>query len=228
MTITDINNPDTWAPLMPPDDQAVAPPPPPPAPAAAASSQRAVKALAIIAVLGVAVSAFMIASLAVFTDSASVNDNTFTTGTVDIATSPTTQAFNPGPMSPGDEVVAAITVTNSGTLPLRYAMNSTTTENVFAGELRLTVRVGVASCTVANWDLSGTEISSVGTLGATTGRQLFGNPAQGAQAGDRALAPSVNEVLCLHVELPITGGNISQGLTTTATFGFEAEQTNNN
>ncbi len=222
MTMTDTTGEETWAPPASPS------PSDHPEMAPATSSKRPLKALGIIALLGLAVSAFLVASLAVFTDSASVNDNTFTTGTVDIATSPTTQAFNPGPMSPGDEVVAAITVTNSGTLPLRYAMNSKTTENVFAGELQLTVRVGVASCTVANWNLSGTEISPAGILGTTTGRQLFGNPAQGAQAGDRALAPAANEVLCLHVSLPIAAGNISQGLTTTATFGFEAEQTNNN
>jgi predicted ribosomally synthesized peptide with SipW-like signal peptide len=183
---------------------------------------------ATLALLGVAVSGFMIASLALFTDSETVDSNVFTTGTVDIATSPTTAAFSPGAMAPGDEVTATIAVTNSGTLSLRYALTSTTTENVLASQLQLTVRVGVTDCSVANWDASGTEVAATDILGSTTTDPVFGSVAQGAQAGDRTLAPAGSENLCMHVSLPIGANNTSQGQTTTATFGFEAEQTRNN
>jgi len=57
---------------------------------------------------------------------------------------------------------------------------------------------------------------------------IIGDPAQGAQAGDRTLAASGNEVLCFNVSLPSSTGDAYQGLTTTATFNFQAEQTKNN
>lgn len=44
----------------------------------------------------------------------------------------------------------------------------------------------------------------------------------------RTLAFSANEDLCFNVELPSSTDNTFQGLTTTATFNFQAEQTVNN
>jgi hypothetical protein len=57
---------------------------------------------------------------------------------------------------------------------------------------------------------------------------VIGDPTTGSQAGDRTLAASANEVLCFSVILPLGTGNTSQGVTTTATFDFVAEQTANN
>ena len=220
------------SPPRPSTPSAWAPPSSPP-PVVSASDQRsrsgtAAKVLGTIAVLASALGLVTVSSLALFTDSAQSGPNTFSTGTVDISTNPANAAFSPGAMAPGDEVVAPITVTNGGSLDLRYAVTSTTTEDALAAQLRLTVRVGVADCTVANWDASGTEIRPAGVLGTTSGSGLIGNAATGNQAGDRTLSSGVSETLCLHVELPITTGNSFQGQTTTATFDFAAEQTRNN
>ncbi len=57
---------------------------------------------------------------------------------------------------------------------------------------------------------------------------LIGSNTQGAQAGDRPLSASASEVLCFAVVLPLSTGNASQGLSNTATFTFDAEQTANN
>jgi len=65
-------------------------------------------------------------------------------------------------------------------------------------------------------------------LGSTTGTNVIGNPAQGAQTGDRTLAASANEILCFNVKLPASTGSSYQGLSTTATLAFQAEQTSNN
>jgi len=62
----------------------------------------------------------------------------------------------------------------------------------------------------------------------STGGQIFGNPAQGAQAGDRNLAVSASETLCFRVALPLSTGNAYKNAATTATFTFDAEQTANN
>lgn len=182
-----------------------------------------------LALLGVAMSVFVISSLALFTDTENVDANVFSTGTVDIAVAPTTAVFTPPNLAPGDEVTEEIVVSNSGTLDLRYALTSTTTEDALATTLVLTVRVGVTDCSVANWDGSGTQVAAADVLGRTTTEPIFGDVATGAQAGDRTLvAATGTETLCMHVELPAATSNASQGQTTTATFNFVAEQTKNN
>ena len=57
---------------------------------------------------------------------------------------------------------------------------------------------------------------------------MFGNPAQGNQAGDRSLAAAANEQLCFVATLPLATGNAFQNATTTVSFTFDAEQTKNN
>lgn len=165
---------------------------------------------------------------ALFTDTQSVPTNTFTTGTIDISTSPTNTLVTLTAMAPGDEVTNPITVSNDGTLDLRYAITAATTENVLAGELDLTIKTGVTTCTNGGFDTDGTVIYGAADVGNTTPINVVGDPTTGADAGDRALTASNNEILCFNVELPIAATNASQGLTTTATFSFEAEQTKNN
>jgi spore coat-associated protein N len=167
-------------------------------------------------------------ALAVFTDTAGVPSNTFSTGTVDISTSPQSALVTFSNMAPGDQVTAPITVSNAGSLDLRYAVTSTTTENALAGQLQLTIKSGVTTCTNAGFGGSGTVLYGPGVLGTTSATNVIGNPAQGAQSGDRTLSASANEVLCFNVSLPLSTGNSFQNLTTTATFAFDAEQTKNN
>lgn len=180
------------------------------------------------AVVGLVGAFFASGGLAVFTDTQSVGSNTFTTGTVDISSSPTTALITFSPMAPGDQVTNPITVTNAGTMQFRYAVTSTTTENVLAGELDLTIKSGVTTCTNAGFAGSGTVVYATGDLGNTTAINLIGNPAQGSHAGDRVLAAAANEVLCFNASFPLAATNASQGLTTTATLAFAAEQTANN
>src|SRR5919202_6648666 len=93
---------------------------------------------------------------AYFTDTASVGSNTFSTGTIDIATSPASALVSLSAMAPGDKVTAPITVNNSGSLQLRYAIKSTTTEATLAGQLDLTVKTGVTNCNSAGFGADGT------------------------------------------------------------------------
>lgn len=187
------------------------------------------KILLTAAVLLPLASLLTVSTLAVFTDSDSVAANTFTSGNVELTTSPTTALVTYSNMAPGDEVVNPITVTNAGSLDLRYALLSTTTENTLAGALQLTVKTGVATCTTGGFAGSGTVVYNAGVLGTTTGTKVLGDAAQGAQAGDRALAAGANETLCVRVNLPLsTTGSAYEGVTTTATFTFDAEQTKNN
>jgi predicted ribosomally synthesized peptide with SipW-like signal peptide len=184
--------------------------------------------LFVLLLVGVIGGSLGVASNAIWTDSQNVGANVFSTGTIDISTNPTTALVTFSGMAPGDQVTNPITVSNAGTLQLRHAVTSTTTENVLAAQLDLTIKTGVTACTNAGFGASGTVIYGPGDLGSTTGTNVIGNPAQGAQAGDRTLNASANEALCFHVELPSGTGNSFQGLTTTATFAFAAEQTANN
>jgi predicted ribosomally synthesized peptide with SipW-like signal peptide len=169
------------------------------------------------------------ASLALFTSTANVPANTFTAGTVVISTNPVTALVTIAAMAPGDAVTAPITVSNTGTLDLRYAISSVATNADAKGlkdQLVLTIKSGVATCTNAAYAATGT-IEYTGDLDSTTGK-LVGDAASGSDSGDRALAASTSEVLCFHVSLPPLTGDAFQAATTTATFTFAAEQTKNN
>lgn len=189
--------------------------------------RRGLLLLAAAAIL-LALAATTFSSLALFSDTETSADNTFSTATLDLTVAPASTAITGLNLIPGDRVTAPLTITNSGSLALRYSMISVTTEDILAGELQMTVKTGVATCDSANFGASGTT-EFAGILGSTgAGTAVLGDSAQGAQAGDRVLAPSANEVLCVDVSLPLSASNVSQGLSTTATFTVNAEQTANN
>jgi hypothetical protein len=172
-----------------------------------------------------------LAGFAVFTDQATVGTNTFTTGTVVISTSPTTALVAFSDMAPGDSVQpsAGIVVSNdSTTLELRYAITSTTTEDVLAAALDLTIKtIDVTVPATPCDDFDGTTIYTTADLGSAAGIDVVGDPTQGADSGDRTLAASASETLCFLVALPLSATG-PEGVTTTATFDFQAEQTQSN
>lgn len=185
-----------------------------------------VKILLSAAVILVGMATVAVTSLALFTDTASVGANTFSTGTIDITAAPATAVVTMPVMAPGDQVTAPLTVANAGSLEFRYAIESTTTEDVLASELVLTVKSGVTTCDNANWAADGATLYA-GQLGSTGTDAIVGLAAAGNDAGDRVLVASTNEVLCLNVTLPLAS-TAGQGVTTTATLDFLAEQTSNN
>ena len=161
-------------------------------------------------------------SLAIFTSTPTLGGNAFTTGTVVLGLNPATALLTSASMMPGDTVAGSLLVSNSGTGQLRYAMTSASTNTDTKGlmnQIILTVKTLGTSCAV----FDGTSLYS-GALNAAA----FGNPAQGAQAGDRTLNAAASETLCFQANLPAATGNAYQGATTTTTFTFTAEQTANN
>jgi camelysin-like metallo-endopeptidase len=189
--------------------------------------RRRVRMAILIVVLSTATLAGLLTA-AIFTDTQAVGANTFTTGTVDISTAPASAAVTFANMAPGDRVTAPITVSNAGSLQFRYAVRSTTTENVLAAQLDMTIKENVVTCTNGGFGGSGSVVYGPGDLGNTAGLNAIGDPAQGAQAGDRVLNAAASEVLCIQVSLPLPTGNGYQNLATTATLDFIAEQTANN
>ena len=188
------------------------------------------KVLASIFVLVMMGGAMALGSNAVFTDSAVLGANSFATGTIDISTAPATALFTVNAMMPGDTTTQPLTVANSGNAQLRYAITATATNAdamALKDQLALTVKtVDVTTPGTPCDDFDGIQLYT-GDLDGTTGA-LVGSNAQGAQAGDRVLNGSANEVLCFRVSLPLATGNAAQGAATVATFSFDAEQTANN
>lgn len=192
------------------------------------------KLTASILVLGLFGGLVSLSVVALFTDTASVGSNTFTTGTVDITTSPVSALITFSNMAPGDKVTNPITVTNAGSLALRYAVSSTADDTDLKGlraQLDLRVwdeAVEADAGTTCNATPPATLLYGPGDLGSSPAIAIFGSATSGPQAGDRALAAAASEVLCFQAELPLSTGNAYQNATTTATFTFDAEQTANN
>lgn len=155
-----------------------------------------------------------ISSLAIWTDSGTTSGS-FTTGTVDLSVSPATVLTVTG-LAPGQSGSAALTVTNSGTLAVRYAMTGSSTNadsKSLRDQLELTVSTGACP--------GSTALFGPGALADAA----FGDPTQGDDTGDRTLAAAASETLCFAWSLPASTGDSFQGSTTTATFTFAAEQT---
>ena len=173
----------------------------------------------------------VVVSGALFTEDQAVGNNIFTTGRVDISTTPATAVVALDAMVPGDTTVQVLDVHNAGTAQLRYSLKSTTTENTLAAQLDLSIWDEAAEAdtgTTCNATAPATVLYGPGDLGTTAGVNLIGDPTQGNQSGDRVLAANIHDYLCFKVSLPGSTGNSFQGLATTATLDFHAEQTANN
>jgi predicted ribosomally synthesized peptide with SipW-like signal peptide len=169
-------------------------------------------------------------SLALFTDQQTVN-GTFSSGSVLLdGTKIAGLTLSTGGMVPGDTVTDDVVVQNIGSVQSRYAVSTASTNadtKALRTVLTLTVKtIDVTTPATPCNDFDGTTIQAATVLGASGG--AFGNPAPGAQAGDRTLAAGASETLCFRVTLPIGTGNAFQSATTTTTFTFDAEQTANN
>jgi spore coat-associated protein N len=190
--------------------------------ARAAHGKLLVIGLAAIAVT--TISAATMFSMALFTDEATVDNNSFTAGTIDISTTPATALFDVPAMMPGDSVYGQLHVANSGTAQLRYAMTSSSTDDSqhLADAVTLEVRVKAAGTCAG--DFTGTSVMTSTALSAAA----FGDPSTGSDTGDRILAASASENLCFKASLDGATPDSYQGATTTTTFTFSAEQTANN
>ena len=173
---------------------------------------------------------FSSGATAFFTANAVIGNNTFTAGSLDIALTPegpAAAAISFANMVPGDSVTQPVVVANVGSVDFRYSMTSIATNSdgrALKDQLVFTIKTVDAGGGCAAF--TGTTVYT-GDLDGTTGK-ILGDPATGAQPGDRNLATPLTETLCFRGTLPTTAGNIYQSATTTATFTFDAEQTTNN
>lgn len=145
-------------------------------------------------------------------------NSSFVHGTLDLTTSPSAAVVGSPSMAPGDVVVSPLVVSNTGTLPLRYQMHSSTVGGQrFAEGLVLEIRAGVKECTDVGYRLSGEGLYrgplSEGTVGSRESLRM---------ANYRSLDPRSREVLCIRVSLPRSAGDRYQGRSVEASFIFTA------
>jgi hypothetical protein len=172
--------------------------------------------------VGVLASLIGFGGLSLFTASTDNDGNAFTSGSVDISTAPASAFLTLLNMAPGDSVTEQLTVSNDGTLDLRYAMTTVADNDDLLGlaaALTLVIREEGTDCTTFDGNVLYNSSLDLGYIG---------DPDAGPDAGDREITVAAgSEVLCFRVTLP-SGATGPEGASTTATFTFDAEQTTNN
>jgi len=171
--------------------------------------------------IGILASFMGMGGFSLFTATTDNDGNAFTSGNVEISTSPASAFLTMSNMTPGDSVTANLTVSNDGTLQLRYAMTTATTDDDslhLDDALTLVIREEGTDCTT----FDGTQLYT-GTLAGG----VIGDPTPGSDTGDRTLNVAAHEHLCFKVTLPSDAVG-PMAAATTATFTFDAEQTTNN
>jgi camelysin-like metallo-endopeptidase len=156
-------------------------------------------------------------SLAVFTDT-DATGGSWTAGTIILGVTPA-PVFTATNVMPGDSGSQTLTLANTGTGQLRYAMSTATTDSGAGlnSKLQLTIKAGTCAA-------PGATLYSGNLNGA-----FLGSNAQGAQLGDRQVNAGSSDSLCFAWSLDLlTTGNAYQGASATATFTFDSEQTANN
>lgn len=153
---------------------------------------------------------------AAFTDSVDVTTS-FSTGSVQIRANDQTgtvafTSLTTSNMIPGTVRYAPLRITNAGTADFNYAMSTAVSgSTVLAGALNVGIKVvPSATCTSTEYNASRTVVYAE-TVGLAS-----------AAIASRPLAAGASEFLCYRVELPSSANNSLQGLTTSATFTFNA------
>jgi spore coat-associated protein N len=156
----------------------------------------------------------------------------FTRGSVSLTATPDDNNFLlPGAFAPGDHAVHGITVTNSGSLALRYAVTSISADDGLASWLDLTVWEEAAGGDTGDGcgqQPPGHTLYGPGAPGSPAGIRLIGDPAQGLQEGDRTLSAGASEKLCFLLAVPLSVGNTHQSSKASPTFRFDSEQVDGN
>ena len=186
---------------------------------------------------------------ALFTNEDSATSNGITTGSVDISSQAGTIVVGADNLAPGDQIYQPLTVSNSGSLELRYAVEY---EAQDAGSVNLSraLRVDMyAVPNVAACDRDGALGAKIGqssapdTYGlATAQAPIIGSATTGPDTGisvngfassDRTLgagSTANSEVLCAEITFELVGENHNelQQSSSAIEFTFLAEQTINN
>lgn len=204
---------------------------------------------AIFALAGIGITS--LTTNALFTDRETTAGDLLT-GTVDLSLGSFTLTMPNGGMAPGDVVVQPLTVNNTGSLALRYAVSFLATQGTSAtpdptnsagtgtpgtGDLRTVLTLSVfhvadaASCTQTT--AVPTDPSVAGTrqnLAVSDYTPILGSPEVGPQTGDSEIlgGGTGTQTLCVRLSMDPTSTNDFQNTVANVSLRFDAEQVVNN
>lgn len=215
---------------------------PPPPRHDPARRRRLIGTVAVLGMAGLGITSLV--TSAIFTDNERSDATGIITGTVDITSTPHVAFDVPHRgLAPGESTFAAVTVANSGSLALRYAVSyvatdidtqpgdDTHTPDVdppvtgpvsLASQLELSV-FAAAGCTAQG--IAGTPALATVTGGLSTAETaLVGTPTEAEGSTNRLLTATSSETLCVRVTVPAAVGNAYQGTSADVQLVFDATQ----
>lgn len=171
--------------------------------------------------LGMVVGLGATGTYAYWTDQVPVSGTTITAGTIDLKVNNQNAvtdftSMNVNTMVPGDSTAGVVTVTNSGTAPLKYWVDASASNADGKGlGAALTVRITGDSAVSGSGravTCAGAALSGSGTTFTTN---LLGTPTTG-----RLLAAGQTESICIQATLPTNAASSLQAATTNVGFTF--------
>lgn len=164
-----------------------------------------------------------------FGDSEQVGRNRLAAATLDIEVGDRTTPLIGERVAPGDLLTAAIELVNAGTVPLRYALTVSARGEAALGPWltwSFTPAVAGVCPSVAAWRSGGVPDATVvaGDRLLDVAVPVLGDPAPGADPGDRVLAIDAREQLCVAMEVDLSAPNSVQDATAELTVVANAEQ----
>lgn len=175
-------------------------------------------------------------TFAFWSDSATVQTGTFTSGTLDITVngqlagqgsnggSTTVAALSLSNMVPGESVAVAFPLKNDGSTPVTYTLTGTGSEGLaVTNGLQYSVAFGA---TPSNSGVAGegNRLGSCGGVTATDSNTTLLTSSPSTFATNRALATGATDSVCIVARLNFNAPNALQGLTGKASFLFASKQ----
>lgn len=170
--------------------------------------------------LGVVVGIGATGTYAYWTDSVTVTGTTITAGTIDLKVNNADSvtgysALDIAAMVPGNSTAGVLTVSNSGTAPLRWSLDASASNADGKGlGAALVVKVTGDAATAGSSPTATCSGSALPGTGASFAADLV--PA----ASPRTLAAGASETICLQATLPTGASSALQAATTTVSLTF--------
>jgi hypothetical protein len=186
-----------------------------------------VRRIALMALLMVGTMGEQRGTVSYLTSTAASNANAFVAGKVELGATPAVSGLMTFTAQyPGAQEYGSITVGNTGTVSLRYAISNekVSGDDELKSGLKLTVKTGAGgTCNATGFSSYATTLYATSDLVPATSK-IVGDTTVGSQAGDRTLTPGTSETLCFSVSLPETADTGTQGKTIQVKFTFASEQ----
>lgn len=185
----------------------------------------------------VALAAFLLAALAgpialvfgsdrtqaAFGDSETLGVNRLSSATVDVEIGLQSVAITAEALAPGDRAVGSIEIRNEGTLPIRYAIVSSITDDPLTAWLSWDLWPASSPTRCAEMPSPSDLLVSGRVLSSATD-SVLGDATVGPDPGDRILDPDTTETMCVGATFDLAAPDAVQNRRLEQQFTVVAEQ----